>query len=170
MIYVGTFSKTVFPQLRLGYLVVPDDLVDAFIMARAAVNLSPPLLPQMVLADFIAEGHFLRHLRRMRKRYEARRDALVQALEEELGGLLRPGPADAGLHLTAELAPEINDIALYACAAEQEVTVVPLSWMYARPLTRNGLILGFASSTPEEIHDGVRRLAQAIEAMSRAGK
>jgi GntR family transcriptional regulator/MocR family aminotransferase len=166
VIYVGTFSKTIFPQLRLGYVVAPDDLVDAFISARAAVNLGPPLLAQMVLADFIAEGHFLRHLRRMRKRYEARRDALLQALHIELNGVLQPGPADAGIHLTTWLAPEIDDRTLFSHAREHQVTAVPLSWMYRRAPARKGLILGFASSTPEEIQLGVRRLARAIAAAS----
>src|SRR5205085_6782222 len=83
VIYTGSFSKVLFPALRLGYLVVPSDLVDAFVKARALMDREPPILEQVVLAQFIAADHFARHLRRMRVLYAERQAALVEALERE---------------------------------------------------------------------------------------
>jgi len=163
VIYAGTFSKTLFPQLRLGYLVAPADLVGAFTAARFASNLAPPLLSQMALADFIAEGHFVRHLRRMRRRYQARRDSLLEALQSRLPRLLSPGPAYGGLNLTAWLEEGIDDMALFRRAADYRLSLMPLSWMYAREPARHGLLLGFAAPAPEEIAAGARRLQALIE-------
>src|SRR2546421_4631283 len=84
VIYVGTFSKVLFPSLRLGYLVAPSALLEGLVAARDFIDMHPPLLEQMALADFIAAGHFARHLRKMRVQYRERRDALVDALTREL--------------------------------------------------------------------------------------
>lgn len=162
VIYAGTFSKVLFPGLRLGYVVAPPDLVDAFIVARSLVNLSAPGVPQAVLADFIEEGHFSRHIRRMRSRYKERRDALVAAVEAELGGLLELGPLDAGLHVSAWLPAGSDAEAIAGAALAREVMVTPLSRLALAPLEREGLVLGFAAATPREIREGVRRLARVI--------
>ncbi len=108
VVYIGTFSKVLYPALRLGYLVVPPDLVDAFVAARELSDRHSPVIEQAVLADFIAEGHFARHVRRMRTLYAGRQNALVEAARGELGGLLDVGPAEAGMHLVGFL-PEVAD-------------------------------------------------------------
>lgn len=163
VIYAGTFSKILFPRLRLGYLLVPQDLVQAFVVARGAMSLAPPFLAQAVLAEFIERGHFTRHIRRMRTRYAQRRDAFVEAIEEELGGVLELGPSDAGLHVTAWLPEGLDEMAVWRRAAENKVTVLPLSRLCLRPPKRPGLVLGYAAAPIEEIRSGVQRLAQGIE-------
>src|SRR5207244_1450796 len=99
VIYLGTFSKVLFPSLRLGYLVVPPDLVDAFVAARAAIDRQTSTLMQAVVADFINEGHFLRHIRRMRTLYSERQETLLRAAQRDLGGALEVCPCATGLHL-----------------------------------------------------------------------
>lgn len=162
VIYAGTFSKTLFPGLRLGYLVVPRDLIDAFISARNAMSLAPPFLAQAVLNDFIEQGHLTRHIRRMRTRYARRREALVAALQETLGDIVRLGPSDAGLHLTVRLPEDVDELAVTRQAQENEVTVLPLSRLTMAQPQQPGLVLGFALAPVGEIRAGVRRLAKAI--------
>jgi GntR family transcriptional regulator / MocR family aminotransferase len=97
VVYVGTFRKVLFPALRLGYLVVPPDLVDAFVAARELTDRHPPPVEQAVLVEFIAGGHFVRHLRRMRSRYAARQAALVAGISREISaGCSTPAPPDQG--------------------------------------------------------------------------
>src|SRR5262249_56844074 len=96
VIYIGTFSKTLFPSLRLGYLVVPKDLVERFVAVRHALDLTPPYLQQAVLNDFMREGHFARHIRKMRALYHERRTALVESLEKEFDGGMEIWGAQAG--------------------------------------------------------------------------
>ena len=108
VLYIGTFSKTLAPALRLGYLIVPDALVDAFRAARAVLDRHAPTLAQGVLADFIAEGHYARHVRRVRAVYAERQAALLAAAEAELAGLLTLTPDPAGLHLVGRLAPGLD--------------------------------------------------------------
>src|SRR5207245_851758 len=103
VIYIGTFSKTIFPSLRLGCIVVPKDLTSTFIAARALIDRHSPSLDQATLADFINEGHFARHIRRMRTLYEERQAILVAAARRELEGLIEVAPADAGMHLVGWL-------------------------------------------------------------------
>src|SRR6202042_24495 len=107
---VGTFSKVMFPALRLGYLVVPKDLARAFTAAREATDIFSSTLYQAVLTDFIREGHFARHIRRMRMLYMDRRRTLVNAIQDELGDLIEVIGAEAGMHLVALLSPGINDV------------------------------------------------------------
>jgi GntR family transcriptional regulator/MocR family aminotransferase len=169
VIYLGTFSKSVFPALRIGFIVVPPELVEGFARARLLLEQHPPILQQLVLADFIREGHFARHIRRMRRAYEVRQDALVSAVHREMGGTLTLHPADAGLHMAGYLPPELPDEEVVREALARGVEVSALSVHYLDPATaRNGLLLGFASADEAAIQDGVRRLAQAIDAVSRA--
>ncbi|HKW95424.1 MAG TPA: PLP-dependent aminotransferase family protein, partial [Methylomirabilota bacterium] len=103
VIYVGSFSKTLFPALRLGFLIVPADLVDGLVAARAVADQHPPVLDQAILADFIVRGHFARHLRRMRMAYRERLQALTAASERFCGGALRVRPTRTGLHAIADV-------------------------------------------------------------------
>ncbi|MDQ4106850.1 MAG: PLP-dependent aminotransferase family protein, partial [Actinomycetota bacterium] len=110
VIYVGTFSKVLFPSLRLGYLVVPENLVDAFCAARALSDRHAPVVEQAVLTDFIVEGHFSRHMRRMRTLYTERQAALVEAAGRKLAGILEVRPAEAGMHLVGWLPEGADDL------------------------------------------------------------
>ena len=114
VVYIGTFSKTLAPALRLGYLIVPEEVAPVFRVARAASDRHSPVLEQAVLADFLAEGHFARHVRRMRGVYAERQDALVGAVKSLLGGVMEVGPTGAGMHLTAWLERGADDGAVSA--------------------------------------------------------
>jgi len=162
VIYVGTFSKTIFPSLRLGCHVVPKDLTDAFIAARALVDRHSPLLDQAILADFINEGHFARHIRRMRSLYAERQQVLVEAAQRDLKGLLEVAPAEAGMHLVGWLPKKTSDKAASEKAARYGVEAAPLSAYSTNPLPRGGLVLGYTAVNAKQIRDGVRRLAQAL--------
>jgi GntR family transcriptional regulator / MocR family aminotransferase len=162
VIYVGTFSKVVFPSLRIGYLVVPPELVDRFVEARADLGLHSPTIEQAVLADFIDGGHFGRHVRRMLSVYRERRDAFVEAVGSELGGALELGPTNAGIHTVGWLAPGIVDTAVERSAAQLGIDVTPLSYQSIRGPERPGLVLGYGGVRPAEMLECVRRLARAV--------
>ena len=130
VIYIGTFSKVLFPSLRVGYIVIPSDLVAHFVAVRHAMDVSPPHLYQGVLADFINEGHFSRHVRRMRLAYSERRDVLVNCIRKELDSVLQMHGAEAGLHLTVTLPKGYRDRILSARAARQNLWLWPLSPSY----------------------------------------
>jgi GntR family transcriptional regulator/MocR family aminotransferase len=162
VIYLGTFSKTLFPSLRLGYLVVPPDLVDAFVAARAAIDRQPPTLTQAVVADFLNEGHFVRHIRRMRTLYAERQEALLRATRRELGGLLEACPCETGLHLVGWLPDGRDDREASRAAARAGVEVPPVAKYCLEQPARAGLLLGYAGSDTRQIRDGVRRLGAAL--------
>lgn len=161
VIYVGTFSKVLFPALRLGYLVIPADLVPRFSAVREAMDVCPPSLLQAVLADFLGEGHFGRHLRRMRLLYADRRKALVDALSKELPRLEVIGDA-AGMHLVAALPAGARDRELAVRAAGRGLWTMPLSACYLGPARRPGLVLGYGGVTEREIRDAVKRLQPLV--------
>lgn len=162
VLYVGTFSKTIFPALRLGCLVVPSNLVDIFAAARALADRHSATIDQAILADFIEEGHFSRHIRRMRVLYEERQEVLVAAAKRELSGLLDVSPAEAGMHLVGWLPEDVSDKAASESAARHRVKAAPLSAYSLEPRARGGLVLGYTSLNARQIKDGVRRLAQAL--------
>jgi GntR family transcriptional regulator/MocR family aminotransferase len=165
VIYIGTFSKVLFPALRVGYLVIPPDLVDRFAAVREAMDIFPPALNPAVLADFIAEGHFARHVRRMRALYAERRSVLVEALERELSPLLRVVGAEAGFHLTAVLEQSGSDLAIAERAARDRLWVMPLSVCYRGAAAHHGLILGYGGTTTAAIPGAVRQLRRALLAV-----
>ena len=161
VLYVGTFSKTLVPGLRVAWIVVPDALVDAFAAARATVSGGPAYPLQAALAAFVADGHFALHVRRASAHYRDRRDALVGALERRLGGVVRVQGAATGLHVAARV--EADDVALAEAAAEHGVVAPALS-RYALDLHGPaGLVLGFAAGGPAAIARAVERLAHAFE-------
>ena len=162
VIYIGTFSKTIFPSLRLGCMVVPKGLTDVFIIARALIDRHSPSIDQAILADFIEEGHFGRHVRRMRALYEERQGLLVSAVKRELAGLLEVTPAPAGMHLIGWLPKGRSDKVASEQAARHRVEAAPLSAYSFAPLPRGGLALGYTTVNAKQIRDGVRRLAQAL--------
>ncbi|HYN83870.1 MAG TPA: PLP-dependent aminotransferase family protein [Pyrinomonadaceae bacterium] len=164
VIYLGTFSKVLFPSLRMGYMVVPTDLADSFRNARALVGWCSPVVDQAVVADFINEGHFARHIRRMRTLYAERQAVMIEAAREHLGGLLEITPADAGLHLVGWLPEGADDRAASDAAAARGLQTQPLSAFGAREGDRRaGLVLGYAAFDEREIREGVTRLRAALE-------
>jgi len=165
VVYVGTFSKTLFPSLRLGYVVIPPDLVSRFAAARRAIDLCPPYLHQAALAEFIRDGHFARHIRRTRLVYSKRRRALVEALENEFGKPEIIG-AEAGLHLTLLLPDGHDDRRISARAAQRGLWLWPLSATYLGEPARQGLILGFGNTRTAEVAGAVRKLRAAIQSAS----
>ena len=158
VIYVGTFSKVMFPALRVGYLVVPKDLVSAFAAARDAADVFSATLYQAVLTDFIREGHFARHIRRMRMLYMERRRMLSEEIRSEMAGRLEVIGGEAGMHLAALLARGSDDVAISKRAARSGISATPLSTCYMRPPARGGLILGYGGTNAREIRAGVRKL------------
>jgi GntR family transcriptional regulator / MocR family aminotransferase len=158
VIYIGTFSKTVFPSLRLGYVVIPSDLVERFTMVRQAMDVSPTHLYQAVLNDFMREGHFARHIRRMRILYGERRTALVETIVGEFGSALEVLGAQAGMHLVATLPKKFRDREIAASGARKRLWLWPLSPSYIGKAPRQGLILGFGNTRPAEMPPAVRQL------------
>jgi GntR family transcriptional regulator / MocR family aminotransferase len=164
VLYVGTLSKVLFPALRLGYLVLPEPLVDPFVRAKALTDRHTPTFEQEVLADLIGEGHFERHLRRTRTRNAAQRAALLDAFASHLGDRVEVGGANAGVHVVAWLRnvrpsrlPELIET-----AARADVGVYPVTPHYLTPPRRAGLLLGYVSMSEPEIREGIRRLAGVI--------
>jgi GntR family transcriptional regulator/MocR family aminotransferase len=158
VIYVGTFSKVVFPALRVGYVVVPKDLIPAFSAARDAADVFSSTLYQLVLTDFVREGHFARHIRRMRMLYAERRRALVDAIQVQMGDFVEVVGEEAGMHLVALLPPGTNDVRVSREAARRGISATPLSTCYLKRPVKTGLILGFAGANAHQIYHGIRNL------------
>ena len=165
-IYVGSFSKVIYPSLGVGFAIVPPSLIDGFRKALYLVGRPPSLVDQIVLTQFIDEGHFARHLRRMRTVHEARRSALVDSLQKQLGHVLQIVGADAGLHCTAILNRNWSDVIVADEAAARGVLLRPLSSCLAADQQSefcNGLVFGFACSTPNQIRAAVRKISPIFE-------
>jgi GntR family transcriptional regulator/MocR family aminotransferase len=161
VVYAGTFSKTMYPGLRIGFAIVPPRLVDAYAAARRTTGNPASVLEQAALAAFIADGNFARHLRRMRVAYRERAEAFVDALRAECGPALSAGPCDTGMQACATLASG-SDRALRDAAAERGVEVGALSDYYlGRPRAR-GLVFGFGCVRPPALRAGCRELAKLL--------
>ena len=172
VLYVGSFSKTLFPALRLGFVIVPPALRERLVAVRAVAEQHPPALDQQVLADFMEEGHFARHLKRMRAIYAERLAALEEAAASHCAGALSIRPAHTGLHVVADLV-DADAERVAAEAAARGVEVAPVGRYYARTERkpapgrrgrRDALVLGFGSVDAREIDRGMAALAEAIEA------
>ena len=166
VIYLGSFSKVLFPALRLGYLVIPGPLAPVFARGRAALDDHAPLIAQPALAAFIEEGHFAAHVRRMRRLYAARQQALLAAARTQLAGLLTVEPDEAGMHLTAHFTPALarrmTDREATRRAAAAGITVMPLSSYFLEGAGPQGLLLGYAAVPEQAMAGAVRRLAGAL--------
>ena len=164
VIYVGTFSKVLFPTLRLGYVVVPEALLDSFIGLRGAIDDHPALALQPALHAFIDDGHFTAHIRRLRRLYAERQEMLLAALEIHAGGLLRASPHEAGMHLVAAMNPAfgLTDTDAARRAATAGLIAPALSEFYQGSEKTEGLILGYTGLTEPEINCAVKRLVAAL--------
>jgi GntR family transcriptional regulator/MocR family aminotransferase len=171
VVYVGSCSSVLFPPLRLGWIVAPPDLVEPLVAAKWLADRQTPSLDQQVLADFIAQGDFVRHLRRARRLYGARRAALEAAVARHLPGCTLAGEA-AGLQTPLRLPAEVVDAAADAAAAVRGVGVYPMGPCFTTPPARpprSGLLLGFCALDEQAIDAGMRRLAEAVAVARAAG-
>jgi GntR family transcriptional regulator/MocR family aminotransferase len=170
VLYIGTLSKTLVPGLRLGYMVVPHELLDPLRATRAAVDRHTSTTDQGVLADFIGEGHYARHVRRVRNICAERQAALLSATESTLGGLLSLSADPAGLHVVGRLPAGVHDAVAARAAEAQGVRVAPLSACRISPASppaeAGALLLGYAAFDERRIRWGVERLARALEGAS----
>ncbi len=169
-VYVGTLSKVLFPGLRLGYIVAPAALVEPIVRAKAALDRHNAIVPQMVLADFMGEGHFTRHIKRTRDAYAERRGALLGGIDAHLADELRCGPSDAGLDLCVHFRRTLDQEQVARLALEKGVEVRPLSYYDSRVATPEcatapGLLLGFSSIKPPEIALGLDLLGKVLRAL-----
>jgi GntR family transcriptional regulator/MocR family aminotransferase len=162
VIYLGTLSKVLFPALRLGYLIVPPALVEPLARVRAVIDRHGPTIEQAVLTDFIVEGHLARHVRRMRGLYAERPGVLVRLLRQKLGHVLEVEEAESGMHLVAWLREGLDDVAISRWAEDAGIVANPLSPRYISSNRRHALLLGFSAWPPNDLAEGVDRLAAAI--------
>lgn len=163
VVYIGTFSKVLFPSLRLGYVVIPPDLVERFAAVRQAMDLCPSPINQAVLTEFIREGHFARHIRKMRQLYAERRRVLVREIERELGPSCTIVGGEAGMHLTVLLDGGARDSEVVAKAAERRLWLSALSLSYVGDAPRQGFVLGFGNTRASEMPGAVRLLKKLLK-------
>ena len=161
-IYLGTFAKSLYPGLRIGYMVLPPALVTPMTHARSILDGHTPQLDQLTLARFIADGHFAAHVRAMRKVSAVRRDAMAQAVQRHLPHVVTAQLPPGGLQLPCLLHEGRDELHTQRLAAQAGIVLPGLSRLYATPPERGGWLLGFAALTPHEIDSGIVRLARAL--------
>lgn len=167
VLYVGTFSKTIFPALRLGCLVVPKDLIEIFTAVRAVSGAHSPLVEQATLAEFINEGHFGRHVRRTRRLYEQRQEILVSEIKKHLAGQLEVRNLTPGMHIIGWLPDGVNDQFVAEQAARAGIRTGSISSHSLTETKPGGLILGYTAITEQQIKKGVKRLANVFKSLPR---
>lgn len=165
VIYVGTFSKSLFPGLRIAFMVVSAPLSDVFARIAGAALQGASTMMQAVVASFIEEGHFASHIRRMRKIYTERHEVLIDAAARRLNGAILVKPTDSGIQTVGHLLTGHGERQVAEAAAARDVIVAPLERFCIAPISAKGFALGFSTSTPAEIRAGVDRLAAAIETL-----
>lgn len=162
VIYLGTFSKVLFPALRLSYVVLPEVLVQPFVQAKQLIDRGAPTLTQAAVTDFMVEGHFERHLRHLRQAYGERRQALVAALQTHLPGLVRYADEPAGLHVMLCLPEHLPEAAVVRAAAAAGVGVYPAAPYFMTASPPPAILLGFSGLSEAEIVQGVARLGEVM--------
>jgi GntR family transcriptional regulator / MocR family aminotransferase len=172
VIYLGSFSKVLFPTLRIGYIVAPPSLVATLLDVRAAFGDAPSMAAQPMLAEFMDSGLFAQHIRRMRRLYAERQKFIVELVRRDLSGWLEMDPDAGGMHLVARLGQRLprdaDDRRIAKEAADRELTVPPLSAYYTGTVRRKGLLIGYAGVPEDETREGLRRLGDVLAAADRA--
>lgn len=162
VIYVGTFSKVLFPALRTGYLILPSSLVEPFRNVRRLIDFHSTMLEQAVLADFLTEGHFDRHIRRMRTVYAERRAVFLEGAQDLPLEIYAP---QAGMHCVGWLPKGLEERKIAAMAPQYDLALTPISTFSLKPQPREGILFGYGSFTVQEIKNGVRRLKALFRAI-----
>ena len=162
IVYIGTFSRTVFAALRIGYLIVPKSLAPAFTAAKWLNDLHSATLEQQTLAEFITNGMYERHLRRLRRRNSARREALLEAIHEYLGNRVEVTGDGSGAHIVLWPAKRISEDAAIAKAASRGVGIYGISHCFLTRPSRTGLMLSYSRMNEEEIREGIRLLGEIL--------
>lgn len=170
VVYIGTFSKVLFPAIRIGYVVVPPVLRDRFVEAREALDLQSPTLYQLALEEFLREGHFARHLRRMRGVYLQRRNALLDGLARHCADHLTVHNADAGLHITGLLRPGLRDVEVVRRMSDRGLTATALSTCFAGAPPTSGLLLGFGGSSERRLMEATKVLGEVLRGARQASE
>ncbi|MEH6403555.1 MAG: PLP-dependent aminotransferase family protein [Sneathiella sp.] len=167
VLYIGTMSKVMFSGLRVGYLVVPPDLVDVFLALRRDVDGHSPSVAEAPLAEFISEGYLSAHIRRMRMLYEKRQATLIHLLQSKMGGFLQIEPQDSGMHLVAYLRSDINDKQVEEISRNNGMLLRALSGYYqVQSDAQNGLVIGFAGTDEKEMPQLVDKLADILQKLA----
>ncbi|MGA2977720.1 MAG: PLP-dependent aminotransferase family protein [Spirochaetia bacterium] len=171
VVYVGTFSTVLFPPLRVGYVVLPIEMAEPFMRAKWLADRQTPILEQLALTDFLQEGHFERHLRRMRRLVSARREAMRAALEKYFGNSMEASDSSVGMHVMVRLTATRRGMAaaeiegrILAAAAERGIAVYPVGPCFSRPPLHAIFLLGYAALSEDLIREGVEKLAKAVAA------
>ena len=167
VIYVGTFSKTIYPALRIGCLVVPKDMVKVFTAARALSGGNSPAIDQAVLADFIGEGHFARHIRRMRRLYQERQALLIAEVRKHLTGRLEVEKMDSGMHLIGTPSAPFKAGEIVESAARAGIKITAVSSYALTRSNSNDILLGYAGLSEKQIKEGVKKLTTVFEKLSK---
>jgi len=167
VVYVGTFAKVLFPAMRLGFLVVPEPIRDSIVSAVSVTGQFAPLLTQAALADFMNEGHFTRHLRRMRRLYAERRAYFLSAAEKYLGEWLHFHGTESGIQLVGIFRKDCDDAAIARAALAQGINVSPLSMQYRHGKPERGLAMGFAAMDAAATERGMIKLRGVLAQATR---
>ncbi len=163
--YVGTFSKSMFAAMRLGYIVVPPRLVEPFAKARNLLGQSSSAVVEQALSHFMDDGRFVEHIRKMRRIYRERRDVLFACLSNDCADYLEPQATDAGMHMLAWLKNGINDQVAHSALLQAGIESLPLSVYCITPLNRSGIVLGFSGTPTDRIPKLVKRVAKALSSV-----
>jgi GntR family transcriptional regulator / MocR family aminotransferase len=161
-VYMGTFSRTIFPALRIGYVVVPKSLAPAFTAAKWLADQHSAILEQKTLAEFIASGLYERHLRRLRRRNAKRREALLAAIRDYLGGCVKMSGDGSGTHVILWPTKHASEDNVIAKAALRNVGIYRISHCYLKKPGRTGFMLGYTTLNEDEIREGIRLLSEVL--------
>jgi len=166
-IYIGTFTKSLFPGLRIGYMVLPQQLVAPMTVARTLLDGHSAPIPQLTLARFIEGGHLGAHVRTMRAVYAQRRDTLARLVREHLADFLEPRVPAGGMQMPCILTRSISERKAIDAARRAGIDLLGLTALHASPRHKAGFLMGFAAHTPNELEVAVKKLAHMLRALDR---